>query len=360
MHTDRQAFPARPFATLAAALIALAGPAWTLADPPAGLPPSAPSTSPPDTVQENDVPEWIRRAAPNPHDPGVKLYAQQQKQRVEAEKALKKLRATHFKSVRNPKIRADGIAELQEYNKPALYPSLIEIFQHEQDDVRSAVLDMLSKSATDEGDASLAWVAVESDDPAFREMAKARLLDRVSTGNGASNRVRLVIMQALRSKDDTRIASAAHLAQNLGLFETIPWLIQAQLGGTSTGGGGGGGNGQGALAWILVGQQQAFVSDLTPVVGESAVGFDPTLSTITTGTILRVIDANVITYRTEVNTALIDLSSKLSGHDTSGLGWNQPGWWKWYVDEGKAMIAAKQAEQAAQPAVGASQPAGTK
>jgi len=35
----------------------------------------------------------------------------------------------------------------------------------------------------------------------------------------------------------------------------------------------------------------AFVSDLQPVVGNSAVAFDPTVSVITDGTFLRVIDA---------------------------------------------------------------------
>lgn len=290
----------------------------------------------PEATPGHDSPDWLR-----PDDAARHAYANHQKQRAEVEKELKKLRATHFKSIRNPKIRAEGLVKLSEYTSPAIFPSLIEIFQHEQDDVRSAVLDIFYRSASDEGDASLAWVAVEGEDPGFRAQAKARLLERISEGNGASDRVRLVILEGLRSQNDARIAAAAQLAGNLGLFETIPWLINAQLGGTGTATGGGGGSGRGALAWILVGQQQAFVSDLTPVVGESAVAFDPQLSTLTTGTILRVFDAHVITYRTEVNAALIGLSSRLTGRDMSGLGWNQPAWGKWYKEEGRALIAAQ-------------------
>lgn len=278
--------------------------------------------------------------APGPEDI-QKLYQQQQKQRVEVEKELKKLRATHFRSIRNPKIRADGIVKLHDYNAPALFPSLIEIFEHEGNDVRAAVLDIFLLSASDEGDAALTWVAVENEDPEFRAMARARLMDRISAGNGASDRVRLVILQGLKAKDDGRIAAAAQLADHLGLFETIPWLINAQLGSSTTASGGGSGDGQGALAWIMVGQQQAFISDLTPVVGESAVAFDPQLSTITTGTLLRVFDAHVVTYRTEVNAALIGLSSRLTGRDMSGLGWNQPGWGDWYKQEGRALIEQK-------------------
>lgn len=326
------------------ALAAFLG-AFAIAGPAVAEPPQTPAeTRPAQTGPEADVPEWLRRAAPNPDDPARQVYSQQQKQRLVAEKELRKLRATHFKSIRNPKIRADGIVKLHDYNSPALFPSLIELFQHEQDDVRAAVVDILYLSASDEGDASLTWIAIEGDDPEFRAMAKSRLLERISAGNGASNRVRLVILQGLKSQDDARIGAAAQLAGHLGLFETIPWLINAQLGGSTTSTGGAGGDGQGALAWILVGQQQAFVSDLTPVVGESAVAFDPQLSTLTTGTILRVFDAHVITYRTEVNAALIGLSSRLTGRDMSGLGWNQPGWAQWYRDEGKGMIAAKRDE----------------
>lgn len=334
MHRDpqRRSRGVGAFVLSAAALLSLASATQ-------GQAPATPPAPPASPAKETDAPETIK---PGDRD-SDQLYGQQQKLRATAERELKKLRGTHFKNIRNPKIRADGITKLYDYDQPALYPSLIEIFQHEGEDVRTALLDMFAASASDEGDASLAWLAIEAEDPAFRQMAKARLQQRISAGYGKSNRVHLVIMQGLRSQNDARVASAAQLAQNLGLFQTIPWLIQAQVGGTSTGGGGGTGNGRGSLAYILVGQQQAFISDLTPVVGQSAVAFDPQLSTLTTGTILQVFDAVVVTYRTEVHSALLGLSQGLSGRDLSGLGWDQPGWWKWYIDEGKGLIAAKQA-----------------
>ena len=69
----------------------------------------------------------------------------------------------------------------------------------------------------------------------------------------------------------------------------------------------------GALADILVATQQAFVQDLQPVVGDSAVGFDPELGVVTSGTILRVMGAYVVTYRTEVHNSLVGLSSRAWG-----------------------------------------------
>ncbi|MGH7133329.1 MAG: hypothetical protein ACREJO_15455 [Phycisphaerales bacterium] len=44
----------------------------------------------------------------------------------------------------------------------------------------------------------------------------------------------------------------------------------------------------GQISNIYVANQQAFVSDLTPVVGQSAVGFDPTVGTISPGVVLLV------------------------------------------------------------------------
>src|SRR5262249_9087404 len=137
----------------------------------------------------------------------------------------------------------------------------------------------------------------------------------------------------LRTGTDDELGVAAHLASGLGLVEAIPMLISAQLGGGGTQVGSAGGDGdEHSLAWILVGTQQAFVSALQPVVGNSAVAFDPQVSVVTEGTILRVIDAVVVTYRYEVHNALVDLSSKAWGQSTYKLGWDNPAWRKWYKD----------------------------
>ncbi|MGN6504117.1 MAG: hypothetical protein ACTHM6_01000, partial [Tepidisphaeraceae bacterium] len=44
----------------------------------------------------------------------------------------------------------------------------------------------------------------------------------------------------------------------------------------------------GQRAYIIVSTQQAYVSDLTPVVGQSSVGFDPTVDTVQSGVVLDV------------------------------------------------------------------------
>jgi hypothetical protein len=81
-------------------------------------------------------------------------------------------------------------------------------------------------------------------------------------------------------------------------------------------------------------------------VGDSAVAFDPTISVITEGTILRVIDAVVVTYRYEVHNALVGLASQGWGRPTDHLGFDNAAWRKWYADEfvpyRKSLAAAEQ------------------
>jgi len=104
--------------------------------------------------------------------------------------------------------------------------------------------------------------------------------------------------------------AAAGVINTLGLIEAIPALINAQV--VGSGGNGGGNNGDTSLAYIMIATQQAFVRDLTPVVGDSAVGFDPDLGVVSDGVYLRVLDASVVTYRTEVHSALVALTQAIS------------------------------------------------
>jgi len=143
------------------------------------------------------------------------------------------------------------------------------------------------------------------------------------------------------------MTASAQLASNLNLIELMPWLISTQATGQPTrqgvAAGAGPGSGSGALAWILVGQQTAFVSDLTPVVGPNAVAFDPQLSTLTTGTLLRIVDAVVISYRVDIHNILVDWSTREFGQDTGGLGYDFPKWQKWYEKDFTPHMAAKEA-----------------
>lgn len=284
---------------------------------------------------------------PAPDAATEQAYRDAQKKRVEAERELKTIRAQYFKGIRNTEIRQVGISKLRKFDDPALYPSLLELFKNDEQDVRAAILDMLIDQRSDEADAAIAWAAVYGNDKWFREEAAKRLLDR-SKEAGVSHRVQSVIAIGLRDRETGPIVAAAEMANILKLYEAIPMLINAQVAG------GGGGQrraddgGDPALAYILVGQQIAFVSDLTPVVGDSAVAFDPTLSVATDGVILRVIDAYVITYRVDVHNALVGLANKgWDGRDTASMGWDEQKWRDWYAKEFvpyRASLASEKAE----------------
>jgi hypothetical protein len=272
----------------------------------------------------------VRVSDPGRPDPMAEAYAQHQKRRVGIERELKKLRFAYFRSARNTELRQAGIARLREYNDPAAFTGLLEIFRDEGPDVRNAILDQLADCASDEGDATLAWTAAFDHEKAIRDGALERLRERVAATGTVSRRVQSVVSEGLRRSNETQIASAAIMADVLNLYEAIPMLISAQLGGTGTAARD---EDTGALAYILVGQQQAFVEDLTPVVGDSAVAFDPTLGVVTEGVFLRVIDAYVVTYRSDVHNALTRLSSRGWGRDTGPLGWDQREWRRWYAEE---------------------------
>lgn len=283
-------------------------------------------------------------------------------------KQLKRIRLKHFGQIRNTEIRQLGIAKLRDYTESKFYPHLLEIFAREDKDVRSAVLDLLADQKDERADTTIAYGAVFDRDEWFREEAAKRLIKRMNeyrreraelAASGAPDpndltpdaakskvvippgldsgipwRVKAVIANGLKQKDDNVAAAAAQLAEGLHVFDLIPALINAQVQtprGTTAGVGG---EGRGALAYILVGTQQAFVSDLEPVVGDSAVGFDPQLSVATEGTVLRVIDAAVITYRTEIHYSLRRLANAgWDGRTTDGLGYDQKAWRRWYAEE---------------------------
>lgn len=285
---------------------------------------------------------------PDPNDPVEKAHAEAQRKRANVEKELKLIRAKYFRSTRNTEIRQVGLSKLREYTDPAVYPLLLELFEREDKDVRLAVLDHLIDRQSDEADAAIAWAAVFDNDQWFRKQASERLLQRArKTGDEVSHRVKSVIALGLKNHKTPVVTAAAEMAGHLKIFEAIPMLINAQVAGA--GGGGGGQGGQGALAFIMVGQQIAFVSDLTPVVGDSAVAFDPTLSVATDGVVMRVIDAYVITYRIDVHNALVGLANAgWDGRDTGPLGWDQKKWHDWYTREFKpyreALAAARERE----------------
>lgn len=309
---------------------ALAG-ELAIAQPGAGTTTGAPQGAHTAPTVHSDAPEWMAKIVPAPDSPEAKAYAAAAKKRVNAEKDLKKIRAQYFRASKNTETRQVGIMKLREYTDPALYPMMLTIFGGEDRDVRNALLDHFADQKTDEADAALAWTAVHGENKDFRSEATKRLSARVTETGSVSRRVQSVIALGLKEPANEPVAAAAHLAQVLHLYDAIPMMINAQV----TGGGGGTQDGTDtALAWILVGTQQAFVADLVPVVGDNAVAFDPRLGVVTEGTVMRVIDAVVVTYRVEVNTSLVALSTEgWGGQSTASLGWDNAKWREWYTKE---------------------------
>ncbi len=275
---------------------------------------------------------------PDAASPAVRSEIQQNRSRAEMERELKRIRALHFKSMRNVEIRQAGMDRLKSYTDPIIFPSLLELFRREREDVRRSVLDHLHDQGTDEADATLAWAAIFEKDAWMRVEAGARLRDRTDSTGVVSNRVKLAIERGLRGEREREMVAAAELANLLNLFEAIPAIISAQIGADDAGDGQ-----QGALADILVATQQAFVRDLQPVVGDNAVAFDPEVGVVTSGTILRVMGAYVVTYRTEVHAPLVDLSTRAwGGRSTASLGWDNPAWHAWYTGELVPYLAAQE------------------
>ncbi len=305
-------------------------------------------SEPPASVSDSDAPTWMKTLHIDPTSDIAKKYEEQAAARKQAEKDIRKLRLKHFGQLRNTAIRQEGILKLRQYTDPALFPLMIDVFAREQNDVRLAVLDILSDSATSEGDATLAWQAIFGRDDFIREEATSRLAVRAAKTDTVDERVKMVVYEGLKSNNETTLVRSANFADSLGIIEAIPWLAAAQLDSRPTGGSGatvGMGQANGALGWIVVGQQIAYVGDLEPVVSENAVAFDPQVATITSGVVLRVIDAVVLTYHIEVHTALTRLASRAWGEDTD-QGWGYAAWRKWYKVELLPELERRKVEEA--------------
>jgi hypothetical protein len=300
-------------------------------------------------------------AAPPPSAGDAATDAARTRTKLEVEREMRKIRATCFGQIRNKEIRQVGIDRLRRYTDPLYFPSLLSIFEREAMDVRGAILDHLAEQRSAEGDTTIAWGAIYDGDAEFRAAASERLAARAKEAGGVQNMVKWVIAEALKSPRDAVAANAAELAATLRLYEAIPAIINAQIRGAGASGTSidvpVDGGSMGALADIIVATQQAFVADLQPVVGDSAVAFDPTLGVVTDGTVLRVLGASVVTYRTGVNRALVRLAdSGWDGRTTAMLGWDNDRWRAWYANEFLPYRA--KVEAAAAPAGGEAAPAG--
>ncbi len=236
----------------------------------------------------------------------------------EYERQLRQIRYRHFHRKRSAELRAEGIRQLQEFTDPAAFAPMIEVFAKDEDEIRLAMLEHFARQG-EAGQAALAFVAISIDDAALAHEAELRMT------KPAGAMVLAVLDQALRSRKHSVANAAASLAGSLDLLEAIPLLIFAQATTTPTGEGE-----TGDLAWIAIETQRAYVQAVTPVVGSGGAAFAPVIGVVSEGSVLRIQDAVVITYRTIVHQVLVTMTSRDWGESTAHLDYDIDGWWRWY------------------------------
>lgn len=303
----------------------------------------------PSTLAERNAPSKVIGAPAATPDATI---AAVRKQTLEFERGLNRIRVKHFGSVRIGDIRRAGVEEVRaavdEFSRilflitgrPAeacradAYPSLLEVFAREADDVRLAMLDLIADGNTGESQAALAWAACFDATPDVRRAALEGLVS-LSLDAGLAQGAQQAIAHALREGDAQQATAAAGVTETLRILEAVPLLITAQVAPANRAP-----QRSGPKAFIFVGTQRTFVSNLTPVVGSSSVAFDPTISVLNTGSLLVVHDALVTSYRSEVHAALVRMTTDAWGRSTEYLGYDLAGWATWYDRNLKPMLAA--------------------
>lgn len=245
---------------------------------------------------------------------------------------LKRLKREHFGNVRDQARRDEGVRKLAQFRTSDSITSLYEELRSERDDV---VLGMLDHVATmgEAGQAALAWMAIMDEKPGLRNEASKRLHRPASPGALG------VLDSALRTDGHVVANRAGMLAGTLGATALVPLLIAAQ---TTEGPA----DQTGDLAWIAIQTQRSYVANLVPVTGSSSGAFQPVIGVIGEGAVLRIMDAVVISYRTEIHTALVGITSGEWGRSTEYLGYDRDAWLRWYAEEYKPALAQRETEAA--------------
>jgi hypothetical protein len=247
----------------------------------------------------------------------------------EVEKQIRRTFYRYFKRVRGDKVHEQGWTDLAAVlPDDRVYTLLLELFSRQPMEQRVGLLDFLEEHAPDDADVVAAWVAVFDDDEAFRATATNRLVGLVGLDE-PEVRVQEILAAGLQSGKDEPIVASASLIETFNLLRAVPLLAQAQS--QQRGGGGGGGGRRSAIAELAIGTQRPFVANVTPVVANGAVGFAPTIGVVSTGTVVRVLDAAVTIYREEVNTILVRMTTAATGESTDHLGYNAQAWNDWYT-----------------------------
>ncbi len=253
------------------------------------------------------------------------------------ERQIRQVRARYLgpKAAHEP-TRNEGLAQLESFTQPEAIEPLVETLGGESAPVQSWLVQHLRDRVDPEyGQSTLAYLCIYGDDASLADMALGSL------EGPASARTRYIINKALHSRNHNVVGNAAIVAGQLKLFEAIPLLIAAQAGQA----GGGGTSGTGDLAFIAIGTQRYFVSDLQPVVGEASAGFDPTISTIFEGSVVRIQDAVVEFKRPAVHNVLMGMVQEDFGKPVD-FGYDVNAWREWYNTEYLPFKEAQLREQA--------------
>ncbi len=240
---------------------------------------------------------------------------------------LQDIARTNFGRHRNAEVRLKGIRRLETLSDTGYLFAMPDVYRNEQDDVRRAVIDHLGNSG-EVGQAALAWTAV------FSKNADMRVEATAAIRTPASPAVLGVIQIGLRGSEHATIDQAGRLAGVIDAWAAIPHLIATQYAADPV-------REKRDLAWIAIGTQRSYVQNLIPVTGDGAGAFQPVIGQVTEGFVMRVTDAIAIIYRTEVHHALVGITSRATGTDTSGNGWSFTAWRDWYNDEFLAIARAR-------------------
>lgn len=251
---------------------------------------------------------------------------------IDAASQIREIKRRHFGSVRDQALRDEGIAKLKAFREPSSITAMYEELRSERDDVVLGMLDHLA-GLQESGQAALAWMAIMDANPALRHEAAGRIV-RPATAAALG-----VIDAALRSNSHVIANRAGSLAGTIGATPLVPLLMAAQTTESAA-------DAKGDLAWIAIQTQRSYVANVVPVAGNNAGAFQPIIGVIGEGALLRIMDAVVISYRTEVHTALVGITSADWGRSTEYLGYDRLAWQRWFNEEYKPFLARREAEAA--------------
>lgn len=242
-------------------------------------------------------------------------------------------------------VRRVGLARLAEYTNPWSWRLLLEELGHGDAVVRDALAAHFASQGS-AGQQALTWMALTGDREDWRSAALDRITRPVDTG------VVVILAGALRGRHDPLIFRAAHLTNVLGIVELVPLLIAAQSASDPAPPR----SRRGDIAWIAFETQVAYVADMIPVTGSGSGAFRPVKGILHVGTVLRVMDAVMVSYRVPVHESLVALTSYETGESTAAMEYDARLWARWYEEQWLPMLAAREAKAREADADGGSPP----